>query len=108
MKDSVLVALTTCADNAAATRLAREIVRSGQAACVNIVPSITSLYNWQGDLQEDQESLLVIKTTRAGFARIKQVIGQLHDYDVPELIGVEAVDGSTDYLDWVRSQGRRG
>lgn len=108
MKDSVLVALTTCADNAAATRLARELVRSGQAACVNIVPSITSLYNWQGELKEDRESLLVIKTTQSGFAHIKQVIAELHDYDIPELICLDVVDGSLDYLNWVQAQVRKG
>ncbi|WP_456417841.1 divalent-cation tolerance protein CutA [Thiolapillus sp.] len=98
--DNLLV-LCTCPDGNVAEYLANTLVERKLAACVNIAGAIRSVYPWQGKIQQDNEVLLLIKTTAAGWANLEQALLELHPYDVPEIIAMPIVAGSKDYLNWV-------
>lgn len=102
-KEDYRVVLTTAGSEDQARAIARELVRRRLAACVNVVPRVSSVYRWQGQIQEEHEWLLVIKSSRALFSRLREAIGELHTYDVPELLALAVEDGSPDYLRWLGS-----
>ncbi len=96
------VVLVTCANAAEARRIARAIVDSRLAACVNILPgSITSVYRWKGRVESANERLLLIKTSRRCLGKLQAKVEQIHSYDVPEFIALPIATGSRDYLTWV-------
>ena len=97
----VVLVLTTIGADADAPALARTLVDERLAACVNILPPMTSIYRWKGNVEEDREQLLVIKTAATRAQSLMDRIRQLHPYEVPELLVVPASDGSAAYLDWV-------
>ncbi len=97
----VLLALSTMPDEAGATALARTLVEERLAACVNILPGIRSIYTWQGELHSDGEVLMMIKTTKARLAALRERLPALHPHDVPELIALPVCDGLPSYLEWV-------
>ncbi len=101
--DAVLV-LTTCSSTDEADKIATALTEKKAAACCNIVPGLHSIYFWQGKLAEDDEVLLLTKTTKAAFGRVKKIIKELHSYEVPEMIALPIVDGSEDYLTWIVDQ----
>jgi periplasmic divalent cation tolerance protein len=104
----LVVALTTVPGDFDATSLAQELVASGLAACVSILPGITSVYTWDGAPQTDKEQQLVIKTTADSANALFDLISSRHPYDVPEFIVLPIIDGSDDYLRWLeRSVGPR-
>jgi periplasmic divalent cation tolerance protein len=92
----------TMPDAEQATALARALVDEGLAACVNIVPGVTSVYVWEGRVHEDAEVLCLVKTRPAVFDRLRARILELHPYEVPEILAFSVDDGSPDYLDWLR------
>jgi periplasmic divalent cation tolerance protein len=95
------VVLVTAPEGAPAETLARTLVSEGLAACVNRVPGLRSTYRWQGQLQDDAETLLVIKTTAAAYPALERRIRELHPYEVPEVIALPIVRGSEPYLSWL-------
>ena len=97
----VRIVLVTHPDADGARDLARAIVTERLAACVNIVPGLTSVYRWQGEIHQDAEVLLVIKTAEHRIGTLKHRIPELHPYEVPEVIVVPTEGGSRKYLDWV-------
>ena len=99
----MVVVLVTCPTAAVARRLARRLIRSRVAACVNAVPAVESTFRWQGKIERCREALLVIKTTAAGFERLRRAVLRLHPYDVPEIIALPVVAGHPPYLRWVGS-----
>jgi periplasmic divalent cation tolerance protein len=101
MKDKYLVALCTCPDQATAGTLARTLVNERLAACVNQVGGVRSTYRWEGQLHEDEEILLIIKTSAERLATLSARIEALHPYEVPELIAVKVIGGSERYLAWL-------
>ena len=103
MTEQVIVALSTCPDEASAQRLAAVLVEERLAACVNRLRGATSTYIWDGRLQEQAEILLIIKTTAARLAALEARLKALHPYDVPELVAIPVVGGNERYLEWVRS-----
>lgn len=98
---SALIAHCTCPDADSAARIARTLVEEGLAACVQTVPGVVSTYRWHGALHTEAEVLLLIKTTRARWPALKARLPDLHPYEVPELLAVDAVDGLPQYLAWL-------
>ena len=77
------------------------------AACVNVVGPITSIYRWEGRVQEEAEHLLLVKARRADVDRLAVRVRALHSYEVPEVVALDVVDGAAPYLDWVRDSTAR-
>ena len=102
MTNETMVVLTTCGNEDDAAALARALVERRLAACVNAIGRVTSTYRWKGEIQQDQETLLVIKTTAARLAAVETTIREKSKYDLPELIALPVNAGGADYLAWVR------
>lgn len=100
--ENSFVVLVTAPSMDVGRDIARALLDGNLAACVNIVPSITSLYTWEGELCVDEEVLLIIKTTTSAFDALTSAIKSIHPYDVPEIIALPLAAGSRDYLDWLR------
>jgi len=105
--ETVSVVLVTAPDAQTGSRLAREVVEARLAACVNLVAPVRSIYRWQGEVREDAEVLLVIKTGSGRCAELAQRIREIHPYDLPEVLALPASGGSPEYLDWVRQESSR-
>jgi periplasmic divalent cation tolerance protein len=97
-----LVVLCTCPDEASAAGIATALLAAGLAACVNLIPGLRSMYIWEGQVRDDAEVLLVIKTRTARYAALEASILARHPYENPEIIGVPVIVGAAPYLDWVR------
>jgi periplasmic divalent cation tolerance protein len=100
MTDKIVV-LSTCGSAEEAAKIARALVEKKLAACVNVMPAVRSFYRWKDVIEDEQESLLVIKSSRALFNDLRVEIERLHSYEVPEVIAVPVVDGSEGYLEWL-------
>jgi periplasmic divalent cation tolerance protein len=96
-----IVVLSTCASPEEADRLARTLLEQRLAACVNVVPGISSHYWWQGRLETAQECLLLIKSSRESFDQLRSAVEQAHSYEIPEVIALPIVDGALNYLNWI-------
>ena len=96
-----LIVLNTADSMEVASKIARALVEGGAAACVNIVPGVRSIYRWQGKLCDDEELLLIIKTTESRFEDVRTKIRALHPYELPEIIAVSIAAGDTEYLRWL-------
>jgi periplasmic divalent cation tolerance protein len=103
----VRVVLVTSPDVDAARRLVRTLVEESLAACGNIVPGVESIYRWRGEVREDAEVLIVLKTTAACAARVVARIPELHPYEVPEVLVMPVMAGHQPYLDWVVASASR-
>lgn len=97
--DAVVCLITTPVE--AAGPIADALVERELAACVNIVPLVRSVYRWQGAIERDEESLLVVKTTRAAVAALNEALVALHPYDTFELVALDVTGGAPDYLAWI-------
>jgi periplasmic divalent cation tolerance protein len=104
----VLAVFVTIDDRAEASRIAGILVREKLAACVNIIPGLRSIYTWQGEVCDDEEHLMVIKTQKEVFEKLEKRIRTLHSYEVPEIIALPVIDGSSDYLKWVMETASAG
>jgi periplasmic divalent cation tolerance protein len=91
---------------AAAEGLAEALVERRLAACVNVIPGVTSVYRWQGELCKDQEYTLLIKTTRGRLSALTTALEALHPYDLPEIIALPICpgEGQARYLEWVTKE----
>ena len=96
-----LVVLCSCPDESIALDIARVLVKEGLAACVNRLAPVVSVYLWEGQLREDCEQLLLIKTTPARYEALEMRLKALHPYEIPEIIAVPVVTGSSQYLAWL-------
>ncbi len=110
MKNDFMLVYCTCpaptdedADNVA-QKLARSLVEKRQAACVNIVPAVESVYRWRGSIETDREQLLIIKTRQDRVDSVFETITALHPYELPELIAVPVQTGSDGYLAWMAEE----
>ena len=88
-------------DRESGERISRVLVEEHLAACVNLVPGLSSIYRWQGEIQQDQECLLLIKTTAERFEVLADRLRGLHPYDVPEIIALPIGAGDPAYLNWI-------
>jgi periplasmic divalent cation tolerance protein len=96
-----LIVLITAGSHDEAERIARTLVAKMLAACVNVIPGVTSVYRWEGEIQSDQEWLLVVKSQRDVLNELVECVQGLHSYDVPEIIALPLVGGSDAYLRWL-------
>lgn len=95
------IVLCNCPNDDIANRIAKQLVESKLAACVNILPGIRSVYQWQGNIEFDHEVKLLIKSRSNLFLQVEQAIIQLHPYDVPEVIAIPITTGNHAYLQWL-------
>jgi periplasmic divalent cation tolerance protein len=98
---SAILVLCSCPDAPAALDIARVLVKEGLAACVSRIPAVQSIYQWQERICEDTEQLLLIKTTRARYEALEMRLKALHPYEIPEIIALPVVAGSSQYLTWL-------
>lgn len=96
-----IVVLVTAGSQEEAGRIAETLVAEMLAACVNLIPGVTSVYRWEGKVQRDREWLLVIKSRQDVLDDLVQRVLLLHSYEVPEIIALPLVGGSQDYLRWI-------
>ncbi|HEX9669095.1 MAG TPA: divalent-cation tolerance protein CutA [Thermoanaerobaculia bacterium] len=96
-----IVVVTTVGTEEQANLLAREIVGRRQAACVNILPGVRSVYRWQGKICQDGELMLVIKTLDSEFEGVAATIRELHSYDLPEILAFQVARGERNFLEWI-------
>ncbi|HVO76897.1 MAG TPA: divalent-cation tolerance protein CutA [Candidatus Bathyarchaeia archaeon] len=102
MKDFLFVFVTASSQDEAET-IARRLIDSGVSACVNILPSILSVYVWQGETRRDEESLMIIKTTVELFPKVRDIVESLHSYEVPEVVGVPVAAVSDKYRSYLEA-----
>ena len=100
MTDKIVV-LATCGSAEEARKIARALVESRLAACVNILAGIESVYRWKGAVEEASECLLIVKSTRGLFDRLQAAIREVHSYELPEIVALPIVDGLEPYLSWI-------
>jgi periplasmic divalent cation tolerance protein len=105
--EPLVVALSTVPDALTAERIARVLVEERLIACANLVPNLTSVYRWEGDVRADPEVLLLMKTRRALLHALGDRLTELHPYDVPELISAPIEHGLPAYCGWVRAETAR-
>ncbi len=97
--EAVVCLVTAPQPNAHA--IAAALVERELAACVNIVALVQSIYRWEGQVKEDDEALLIVKTTRAAVEPLERLLETIHPYDTFELVALDAVGGARAYLDWI-------
>ena len=100
MSDKKIV-LSTCGSVEEARKIAHALVEQKIAACVNIVPSVESVYRWEGKVESAQECLLIIKTIEPACERLQKVLADFNSYDVPECVVLGIQDGNPAYLKWI-------
>lgn len=99
--DEIVVFITTSKEDEA-TKIARALVEARLAGCVNIIKDIRSIYSWQGKIEDEPEVLMVVKTEKTLFDPLMKKVKELHSYTVPEIIAMPIVEGSEDYLKWLK------
>ena len=97
------IVLCTCPDLPAAHTISEGLLEQKLAACVNIIPNIVSLYQWQGKIEQSAETQLIIKTNERNWQKLQSYICQHHPYEVPEIIMLDIQDGQSNYLTWLAS-----
>jgi periplasmic divalent cation tolerance protein len=105
MTDGIIVLITAGSEEEAAV-LAKALVNEHLAACVNIVPAVSSFFFWEGKTQDARESLLLCKSRLPLMRQLIDRVKSLHSYSVPEIIALPIVAGSSEYLDWVKESTR--
>lgn len=95
------VVLCTCPNEKVAKEIALHLVKQQHAACVNILPNVTSVYRWDNSVEIDNETQLFIKTASVKFDVVCQEITKIHPYDVPEIIALNIQQGDKQYLNWI-------
>ena len=104
----VVLVLTTIAAAADGAALARTLVDERLAACVTVLPAMTSVYRWKGQVEQDREQQVVIKTTRHLLAALEARLRELHSYELPEFLVIATAGGSEAYLQWVEESVKSG
>jgi periplasmic divalent cation tolerance protein len=103
-----VIALTTLPVDGDADRFARTLIDERLAACVNILPEMTSIYRWQGSVEHERERQVVIKTSRSRVTQLWERMRELHPYEVPEFLVVSVIDGNNVYLRWIAESTTQG
>jgi len=103
-----IVVLITTSDEDEAARIARALVEARLAGCVNIIKDIRSIYSWQGKIEDEKEVLMVAKTRESLLDPLMEKVKELHSYTVPEIIALPIIQGSEDYLKWLKEVTEQG
>ncbi len=98
--DAIVVYITVPDENEAVT-ISKILVDEKLAGCINIVKGIRSIYSWKGNIEDEPEILLILKTRKALFKKLQSRVKEIHSYTVPEIIALPVIDGSEDYLKWL-------
>jgi periplasmic divalent cation tolerance protein len=101
MKEEAVLIYCTVSDNAEARSIARLLVEKRLAACCSIINNVASVYIWDDKIEEDSESLLLIKTSHRKYEQVEKEIKMVHSYSVPEIIATPITEASKAYLDWI-------
>jgi periplasmic divalent cation tolerance protein len=101
----VVVLITTASDEEA-QKIGRLLVEEGFVACANIIPAVRSIFRWEGQVTEEQETLLILKSVSEGFDSLAAKVKAHHSYDVPEIIALPIQTGSEPYMEWIREMSR--
>ncbi len=96
-----LVVFVTVSGEEEGRKIARLLVGARKVACVNILPGVDSVFWWKGEIDSEQESLLIVKTKAALFPEVVDLVKSAHSYEVPEIIALPIVAGNEDYLEWL-------
>jgi periplasmic divalent cation tolerance protein len=96
-----IIVFVTASKEEGAVAIARVLVEERLAGCVNIVGGVRSIYRWEGNLEDDREVLMIVKTRRELFPLLEKRVKELHSYTVPEIIALPVAEGSLDYLAWL-------
>ncbi|MBN1408334.1 MAG: divalent-cation tolerance protein CutA [Calditrichaceae bacterium] len=99
--DSYIIVFCTTPSYEISHKIAAECIHKKIAACCNIIPGIKSIYRWEGNVEESEEQLLMIKSTEINFKSIENTINSFHTYDVPEIISIKIGSGNESYLKWI-------
>lgn len=102
--NEILLVITNLPDASSAEKLARQLIESRAAACVNQLAPCISTYRWKDKIETATEVPLLIKTTRAAYPRLEKMIKEAHPYELPEIIAVPVTAGLPAYLDWVGAE----
>ena len=102
--EALAVALSTVPDAATGERIARALVEERLIACANILPGVTSVYRWEGEVRAEPELMLVMKTRRGLLPRLAERVAELHPYEVPEVVGLPLAGGLAPYCQWVADE----
>ena len=97
----IIVINCTVPDKKIAKDITKILMKHKLAACINFVENVRSIFSWDGEICEEKEILMIIKTRRANYGKIKLVIEDVHPYSVPEIIALPIIDCSEDYLKWL-------
>lgn len=103
MSNPIEITFCTCPDQESAEKIARLLVERNLAACVNILPGLTSIYRWQGQIQSAQEHLLLIKSNKGCYQAVETALLENHPYELPEIIAIPVEHGLPEYLHWIDS-----
>ena len=103
MSNYIVIYITTSSATEA-KKIGRVLVEEKLAACSNIISPIRSIYSWQGKICDDKEALMILKTKKELFKQIIKRVEELHSYDVPEIIAIPIIDGSSKYLSWINEE----
>ena len=103
MSTNLQLVLCTAPNRECAERIAEALVAEQLAACVNIIPGIVSIYRWKDNIENDEELLLLIKTSQGTYESLEQRIRALHPYELPEIIAVSIQAGQKDYIKWIEN-----
>lgn len=101
MSEKAIVVFVTTPSHSDAADIAKTIVSERLAACVNIIPNIRSIFFWENKVQDEQETLMIIKTAQTLFEQLKKRIITIHPYSVPEIISIEINEGNQEYIKWI-------
>ncbi len=100
---SYVVVIITTPHKEEAVKIVRSLLKEKLIACANILGPVSSLFWWQGKIDEENEFLVFMKSNKSLFKRLSERVTEIHSYDVPEIIALPIIEGSPPYLDWLRA-----
>ena len=100
---SYLIVFMTAPNREEAVKIVRTLLEERLIACANIIDSVSSFFWWQGKIEDEKEVLVIMKSHEKLFKKLSERVTELHSYDVPEILALPIVDGSSSYLDWMKS-----